>query len=159
MVYSYVPRFKLYSYVPLFDRWGNRLINVYNRAIDEYLTENVFFCRGETISPTQYEVIKYFISQEYNVSDASSNQYIAGRFVFRREGDKIQYDALAEEPAKVVEQDKNVEQLYLETRKQLGEDQNSIINVSVQETTRLKTRVFVGCFECYLSMSSDFFDS
>lgn len=90
---------------------------MYNTAIEATIVENVFPCQTENTLPDSSRNTNFFVSSEYNVSDDTFfRKYIAGRFIFRRTGGKFYYEGLAEEPAKVVEGE-NVEELYLEMRK------------------------------------------
>lgn len=91
-------------------------VEVHNPITKNTIIEKVFACWGKTSTTAMADATKYLISKEYNVSDIP-RQYIAGRFVFIMEKNKvIRYEALAEESAKVVK-GKNVEKMYFEIRK------------------------------------------
>lgn len=94
-----------------------------NDTVEEY----VFTCLVRDDSYSNRVLREYFISDEYNISDDTSESYIAGRFVFveRPNGLGMSLFALAEEPAQTLSMSGyyEAERLYLRRRqeKDLGE--------------------------------------
>jgi hypothetical protein len=87
---------------------------------DVILKEWVFVCLAEHRKRKPKKIIPYYISAEYNVSEASASNelHITGRFVFVSAArDKLELRALAEEPARPQKNmDGNVEEHYLRVR-------------------------------------------
>jgi hypothetical protein len=88
-------------------------ISVYNTFIKNSIAENVFKCLTKTTTSPQ--VTEYFVSKEHNVSDEPP-QYAAGRFIFKKIEENFYYEALAEEPAKIVVKEGHIEKVYLEMK-------------------------------------------
>ena len=90
--------------------------------IDKTITENVFVCLTRRRWVDEGSIVKYFVSEEYNVNDQSnsSDNYFAGRFVFKpNDNNLLQVFALAEEPAKVLlTSGSEIENLYLQRKNQ-----------------------------------------
>lgn len=81
----------------------------------ETLPEYVFTCIGRNRRTD--EIVKYFVSEEYNVSKQKLS-YVAGRFMFTTIDGEMKVKYYAEEPAKILTKlDYNVEHLYLRARK------------------------------------------
>lgn len=107
---------------------STRTVSVRIAETGEFVTEYVFVCLSRNKSSGK--ISRFYVTEEYNVSDTPSENYIAGRFIFgnvlyeiaeeQYASGEEQFDAIAEEPAQVLllggARDNSVESLYLQRR-------------------------------------------